>query len=108
MAQVAVISLVMRSSIGDSDQMASTQIETAAIEGSIAEDLLTGGHAIAELLFPDDDPVKRRKRLYHFASTMKGTKRPPIFKIGATLCARKSKLMRWVAEQETAASSEAA
>ncbi|HUZ74543.1 MAG TPA: hypothetical protein VMU87_16280 [Stellaceae bacterium] len=67
-----------------------------------ADDLLTGAQPIADFLFGDANPLKRRRRLYHVASQMKGTARPPIWKLGATLCARKSALLAWISERERA------
>jgi hypothetical protein len=37
-----------------------------------------------------------RRTIFHWAETS----RMPIFKLGATLCARKSVLLQWIAEQE--------
>ena len=56
-------------------------------------DLLTGAEAIATLL-----GVKPR-RVYHLAETQ----RLPIFRIGSTLCARRSTLRRWIEDMEQAA-----
>jgi hypothetical protein len=53
-------------------------------------DLLTGADAIATFM-----SVKVR-RIYHLAETQ----RLPVFRIGSTLCARRSTLLRWVEELE--------
>jgi hypothetical protein len=53
-------------------------------------DLLTGADAIASFI-----GVKSR-RIYHLAET----KRLPIFRMGATLCARRSTLVKWIEEME--------
>ena len=60
----------------------------------IAEDLLCGAGSIAAFLF--DDPKKRRQ-IYHLAQ--KGM--IPVFRLGATLCARKSRLLRWIEQEES-------
>ncbi len=53
-------------------------------------DLLTGAEAIAEFV-----GVKAR-RIYHLAET----RRLPVFRLGATICARKSTLVRWIEDME--------
>jgi hypothetical protein len=56
-------------------------------------DLLTGAEAIATFM-----GVKPR-RIYHLAETQ----RLPVFRIGSTLCARRSTLRRWIEDMERAA-----
>ncbi len=56
-------------------------------------DLLTGAEAIAAFM-----RVKPR-RVYHLAETQ----RLPVFRLGTTLCARRSTLLRWIEEMERAA-----
>jgi excisionase family DNA binding protein len=53
-------------------------------------ELLTGADEIAAFI-----GVKAR-RIYHLAET----KRLPVFRLGATLCARRSTLVRWIEEME--------
>jgi excisionase family DNA binding protein len=53
-------------------------------------DLLEGAEAIAKFL-----SVKTR-RVYHLAETQ----RLPVFRLGSTLCARRSTLLRWIEEME--------
>ena len=53
-------------------------------------DLLTGADAIAAFV-----GVKPR-RIYHLAET----KRLPVFRLGATLCARRSTLVKWIESME--------
>lgn len=60
----------------------------------LADDILRGADNIAGFLF--GDPALRR-RVYHLA----GTSRLPHFKLGSMLCARKSVLIAWIAEQES-------
>jgi hypothetical protein len=55
-----------------------------------AEDLLRGGEAVAQFL-----GIKRRA-LFH----LKATSKIPVFKLGGVICARKSVLLRWIADQE--------
>ena len=56
-------------------------------------DLLTGAEAIATFM-----GVKPR-RVYHLAETQ----RLPVFRIGNTLCARRSTLLHWIEDMERAA-----
>lgn len=56
-------------------------------------DLLTGAEAIAAFM-----RVKPR-RVYHLAETQ----RLPVFRLGTTLCARRSTLLRWIEDMERAA-----
>lgn len=59
----------------------------------IADDLLRGAGAISGFLFGD---LKYRRKVYHLAETSK----LPVFRLGSMLCARKSVLVAWIAEQE--------
>jgi excisionase family DNA binding protein len=64
-----------------------------AANDNISNDLLRGADAIANYLgFP-------RRAVYHAVS--KG--HLPSFRVGDTVCARKSTLTAWIAEQESAA-----
>lgn len=58
------------------------------------DDLLEGAEAIAAFLY--GSPTKRRK-VYHLAATS----RLPHFRLGSVLCARKSRILVWIEEQET-------
>lgn len=63
-----------------------------------ADDLLSGARAIAAFL------GWTRRRLYYEADAdRQRLTRFPLFRVGATLTARKSSLLRWLAEQEAAA-----
>jgi hypothetical protein len=66
--------------------------ETMRLQG----DLLHGADAIAAFVFGD---AKKRRRIYQLADTTSF----PIFRLGTTLCARKSKLLAWIARQEAQA-----
>jgi hypothetical protein len=63
--------------------------ETAGLDS----DLLEGADRIAEFLFGS---AKRRRTIYHLAEKS----RLPVFRLGAVLCARRSTLTTWIAEQE--------
>jgi hypothetical protein len=58
-----------------------------------SNDLLRGADAIADFIY--GDPRERRK-VYHLAEKS----RLPLFRLGTQLCARKSKLLHWIEEQE--------
>lgn len=59
----------------------------------LGEDLLRGAEDIAGFLFGDKT---QRRKVYHLAETS----RLPVFRLGSVLCARRSVLMTWIAEQE--------
>lgn len=59
----------------------------------LSDDILRGAEDIAEFLYGDR---RQRRRVYHVASTS----RLPCFRLGAILCARKSKLLEWIKAQE--------
>jgi hypothetical protein len=61
--------------------------------GSFDADLLEGADEIATFLFGSP---KRRRTVYHLTEKS----RLPVFRLGAVLCARRSTLTAWVAEQE--------
>lgn len=72
----------------------------------LAGDLLEGAYEIAEFWFGNKyEPKEARRKVYYFANAVAGP-RPPIFRVGSTICARRSTLKRWIAEQEQAAASE--
>lgn len=64
-------------------------INTAGLGG----DMLRGAGEISEFLF---GTAMDRRKVYHLAST--GVL--PCFNIGAIVCARRSVLLQWIAEQE--------
>lgn len=59
----------------------------------LAQDLLRGAEEIAAFLFGNKT---QRRKVYHLAETS----RLPVFRLGSVLCARRSVLMAWIAEQE--------
>ena len=78
--------------------MAMKTAKLKSSETDLASDILVGAGAIAMYLFGD---AKERKRVYYFASpsSAKG-ERIPTFKIGATICARRTTLRAWIAAKE--------
>ena len=62
---------------------------------SIGDDLLRGADEIAKFVFGD---VKHRRKVYYLTGDAK--KGLPYFKMGSLVCARKSTLLNWIAEQE--------
>lgn len=60
----------------------------------IGEDILRGAYAIADFLYDSKDA---RRKVYRLVQQRK----LPHFRLGATICARKSVLLGWVAAQET-------
>lgn len=62
----------------------------------IADDLLEGAEEIALFMFGSPD---KRRRVYHLASRS-GL---PLFRLGEVICARRSTLRAWIAEQEKTA-----
>jgi hypothetical protein len=72
---------------------------------TLAGELLVGAPTIGRFLY-GDDPAAPRK-VYYVAAEMKGKPRPPIFRVGSTLHARKSALLDWIEQQEKAATNAA-
>ena len=64
---------------------------------ALAEDLLRGADAIAVFVFGD---AKERRKVYYYASEAKV--RMPTFRMGNVICARKSRLLDWIEQQEAA------
>lgn len=58
-----------------------------------SNDLLKGADAIAGFIFGENG---KRRQVYHLVETS----RLPIFRLGSTLCARRSVLLRWIVDQE--------
>jgi hypothetical protein len=65
------------------------------IPASLAGDILYSAYGIAMFLYGD---AKLRRKVYNLIETG----RLPHFRLGATVCARKSVLVAWIAEQEAA------
>ncbi len=64
---------------------------------ALADDLLRGAAEIARFVFGN---AAERRRVYHLATEVKQESRIPVFRLGNLLCARRSTLLRWIAEQE--------
>lgn len=62
----------------------------------LSSDLLRGADKIADFMFGD---TKRRRQVYHLAER----KNLPVFRLGSTICARKSTIMAWISDQEKVA-----
>ncbi|WP_093566959.1 hypothetical protein [Methylobacterium sp. 174MFSha1.1] len=79
--------------------MPETQTRPRGANGSglpLSEDLMTGAEAIAEFMFGAASEANRR-RVYHAADRL-GL---PSFKMGGTICARRSTILAWISEQES-------
>jgi len=59
----------------------------------LGPDLLHGADKIAGFLFGDSS---QRRKVYHLAQAS----RFPCFRLGTVLCARRSILLAWIADQE--------
>jgi len=64
----------------------------------LADDLLKGAAEIAQFVFGDDG-VKARRKIYNLAQK-RGTDRLPIFYMGNQMFARRSTLLKSIAEKE--------
>lgn len=69
------------------------EVPATAKPGSLAGDILYGADAIAEFMYGSKES---RRAVYNLVQN----KRIPHFRIGASVCARKSVLLAWIAEQE--------
>jgi len=70
-----------------------TLIAPAPEYPDLPSDLLRGADEIAEFLLGDRN---QRRRVYHLVETS----RLPVFRIGSMICARRSVLLKWIADQE--------
>ena len=61
--------------------------------GALANDILHGADAIAEFIFGNR---QSRKKIYRLVETSK----LPHFRLGASICSRKSVLVDWIISQE--------
>jgi hypothetical protein len=62
-------------------------------DGEFSKDLLRGAEEIAQFLYGDR---AQRRKVYHLVATSN----IPVFKLGSTICARKSILVQWIRSQE--------
>lgn len=65
-------------------------------KSGLGNDLLRGAAAIADHVFGD---AHQRRSVYYYVEK----RTLPVFRIGRVICARKSRLDQWIAEQEQAA-----
>ena len=65
-------------------------------DDSLAHDMLIGAEAIAVFMFGNK---RSKKKVFNFVEK----KELPVFRLGRSLYARKSVLIAWISEQETAA-----
>lgn len=70
-------------------------LQQTATEVTLGDDLLRGADEIARFMFGD---VKHRRKVYYL--TGEAPRGMPHFKMGSVICARKSTLMNWIAQQE--------
>jgi hypothetical protein len=77
--------------------------DTTAASPRLADDLIESAEEIAEFFFGDRSQ-KSRRRVFYLAAKIDPAHRPPIFRLGAKLAARRSRLLQWIAEREEAAS----
>jgi hypothetical protein len=70
----------------------------AANPSELADDTLHGAEAIAEYVYGDREKQHVRK-VYHNASSASAN-RLPTFRLGAMICARRSKILQWIEAQE--------
>ena len=71
------------------------------VQDTIHDDLLKGADKIALFLFGD---ANQRRRVYHLADGSK----LPVFRLGNSVCARKSAVLSWIEAQESQATPTAA
>lgn len=79
--------------------LAALAASTQQAPAELANDLLEGATAIARFVFGDDSS-RFRRRVYHLADQKRGD-RLPVFRMGQQIFARKSTLIRWIAERES-------
>lgn len=63
----------------------------------LSQDLLHGAKAIAVFVYGSDDETSTR-RIYHAVDKL-GL---PTFRMGSTICARRSSILKWIERQEAA------
>jgi len=85
----------------DSDPKARAMPETRPDEAAtpaqtpLCDDILRGADEIARFVFGD---AKHRRKVYYLTGDAKHGL--PYFKLGSVICARKSTLLAWIADQE--------
>jgi hypothetical protein len=82
---------------------APVQFSSMPAPPSLAGDLMETAEEIAEFLYGDRSKKAVRK-VFYLTSEVEPANRPPIFKLSnQKLAARRSRLLRWIAEREAAA-----
>jgi hypothetical protein len=74
-------------------ESAAHQTTANSLPGVLAGDILYGADQIAEFLYGDKS---FRRKVYNLVETG----RLPHFRLGASICSRKSVLLRWITDQE--------
>jgi hypothetical protein len=95
--EAATVSTKSKSPAAVEETASDVAIDTPfdAFTPELADDLLRGAEEIALFMFGDR---KHRRKVYHLAGDAKV--RLPHFKLGSIICARRTTLLRWIAEQE--------
>jgi hypothetical protein len=70
-------------------------LKQTATDATLGDDLLHGADAIAKFMFGD---AKHRRKVYYL--TGEAPRGMPHFKMGSVICARKSTILNWIAQQE--------
>jgi hypothetical protein len=73
-----------------------TRASPATPEPCLADDLMRGGDEIAEFIYKDK---RQRRKVYHLAETSDF----PLFRLGGMLCGRKSRILKYIEQQEAEA-----
>ena len=74
---------------------ATNMVQRTTAEPRLGDDLLRGADAIAEFLFGDR---RERRKVYYLTGETRV--QLPHFRLGSTICARKSTLVRWIEASE--------
>ncbi len=74
-----------------------------AVTESISDDIVESAEEIAKFLFGSTSTENGKdQRKVYYLSGLPGSRRLPTFRLGTIICARKSKLLGWIAAQEEA------
>jgi hypothetical protein len=73
-----------------------TRAGPATGEPCLADDLLRGADELAEFIYKDR---RQRRKIYHLAETTSF----PFFRLGGMLCGRRSKITKYIEQQEAEA-----
>jgi hypothetical protein len=78
-----------------------SEVSAHQSQTDLSGDLLEGAFAIARFVFGEES-AKARRKVYYMCDQKRGD-RLPAFRVGSQIFARKSTLLRWIAEREAAA-----